>query len=204
MRLYAEVPFYRARQLARDGLVALWVVLWVRVGLWVHELVARLAGPARTVERAGAGFARPLEDASARVGDVPLVGDALGAPLESAAGAGRTLARAGASQQDVIVTLALWLGVLFALVPILLVVARYLPARIRWARDAGIAARLRRDAAGLELFALRALANRPLAELRRAVPDPAGAWARGDHAPLAALELARLGLRSVDPPGPPR
>jgi hypothetical protein len=195
MTFYAETPGYRARQVMGDALVVLWVVVWARVGMLVHELVGRLAGPARTLERAGAGFARPLQDASDSVGDVPVIGDALGAPLDAAAGAGRVLARAGASQQDVVVTLALWLGILFAVLPIAIVLLRVVPARLRWVRDASAARRMRNDEVGAELFALRAVATRPLEELRRAVPDPARAWATGDLAPLAALELRELGLR---------
>jgi hypothetical protein len=57
--------------------------------------------------------------------------------------------------------------------------------------------------ADLELFALRALANRPLRELYRVTPDPAGALRAGDYAGLAALELRSLGLRA-EPPRPGR
>jgi hypothetical protein len=199
MKVYAEVASFRARQVLGDALLLLWVVLWVRIGFAVRSLVDRLAGPARTLEDAGAGFARPFDEAGSRVGDVPVVGDALQAPFEAAAGAGRALARAGAGQQDVIHALALWLGVLFALIPILFALLRYVPPRLRWARRAASAARIRTDPAGLSLFALRAVATRPFDELRRATPDPARAWQSGDHEALAALELASLGLRPHRP-----
>ncbi|HEX2236726.1 MAG TPA: hypothetical protein VHK89_10660 [Actinomycetota bacterium] len=195
MKLYAEVGSFRARQILGDAALVVWVALWARVGFAVRALVDRLAGPARTLEDAGAGFARPFSDAGTRVADVPVVGDALQAPFEAAAGAGRALARAGAGQQEVIHALALWLGGLFALIPILFALLRYLPGRLRWARRAASAASIRLDPAGLSLFALRAVATRPFDELRRATPDPAGAWASGDHEALAALELASLGLR---------
>jgi hypothetical protein len=53
--------------------------------------------------------------------------------------------------------------------------------------------------AGEELLALRALANRPLQELRRVAPDPVRAWRDGDAdavRALAHLELIADGVRS--------
>jgi hypothetical protein len=64
-----------------------------------------------------------------------------------------------------------------------------------------VAARLRDDRADLHLFALRAVANRPLRQLHRVTPDPAGALAAGDYEGLAALELNALGLKTAPRPG---
>jgi hypothetical protein len=55
------------------------------------------------------------------------------------------------------------------------------------------------DGADLELFAIRAVANRPLRELRRVSADPAGALRAGEHHALADLELRALGLRARPP-----
>jgi hypothetical protein len=49
----------------------------------------------------------------------------------------------------------------------------------------------------VELFAVRALANRPLGQLAKLGPAPATAWRSGDVEvirALAALELSALGL----------
>ena len=57
--------------------------------------------------------------------------------------------------------------------------------------------------ADLDLFALRALANRPLPRLTEISPDPVEAWRRGDSEvvrALAALELRSIGLRPVHGP----
>jgi hypothetical protein len=196
MKIYAELAPHRVRQVALDALALGWIALWVWVGLRLHDLVSELAAPGRTLVRAGRGMARPLEDAGSRVADVPVVGDALREPLEGAARASSMLAQAGAHQQDAVQTLALWLGLLFALVPIALGLARYVPMRVGWVRDASAAHRVRLDDGALELFALRAVATRPLHELRRAAANPARAWIEGDHASLAALELETLGLRA--------
>ena len=194
MTLYPELPGARFRTVVADAAVAAWIALWVWVGLWVADVVSRLAGVGRTLERAGDGFARPLSDAGRRVAGVPVVGDALQTPLEAAAGAGRALADAGSGQQDVVATLATTLGALFAVLPVAVMLLVYVPGRVRWIREATAATGLRLDAVDLELFALRALATRPLRELRGAAPDPAGAFRSGDHEQLAALELRALGL----------
>jgi len=196
VKLYAETPFHRTRQITADAAVALWIVVWVRIGVWIHELFGRLAEPGKSVEGAGSRIASAMGSAGGRLGDLPGVGDALRAPFEAAAGAGSALQRAGATQQDVVHTLAIWLGVLLAVIPIGYVLLRYAPWRTRWIREASAAARLRIDAEDLHLFALRAVATRPLYELQGATPDPAAALARGDYEALASLELGALGLVS--------
>lgn len=195
-KLYAEVPRFRNRQLVQDAGLLLWSFLWIRVGVHVHDLVLRLAEPGRTVERAGEGLSGTLADISSKVGGVPLVGDSLRAPFVAAGEAGAVLERAGIAQQEVVANLAQWLGVLLAVIPISYVLYRYLPDRWRWMREATAASAIRIDAADLHLFALRAIARQPLYELQRVTPDPAAALASGDYEPLAALELATLGLDS--------
>jgi hypothetical protein len=197
MKIYAETPGFRTRQVLADASMILWVYLWVRIGLRIKELVDGLGTPGRTIQQAGSGLAGTLESAAREVSDVPVVGDALRAPLESAADAGRVLQRAGAAQQDVVHTLAVWLGTLLALIPILFVLYHWGPWRARWAREASAAQRLRSDSSDLQLFALRALATRPLQELRRAAEDPAAAFGAGDYEALAAIELGELGLRTA-------
>lgn len=194
MKVYAEVPRFRNRQILQDAAALLWIYVWIRVGLQVKSLVDRLAGPGESIERAGDGFAGTLFDISSKVGEVPGIGNVLQAPFDAAGEAGLVLERAGAAQQDVVHTLALWLGTLLALIPISYVLYKYLPDRLRWVREASAANRIRIDAADLQLFALRAIARQPLYELKRVTADPAAALQNGDYEPLAKLELASLGL----------
>jgi hypothetical protein len=198
MKLYAELPRYRAGQLARDFVTLLWIALWVRIGFRIHELVGALAGPGRIVEGAGTDLVRSAEEASRGLADVPVVGGALRVPFEAIAAAGRTLHAAGSTQQDVVATLALWLGACVAVIPIGYVLLKYVPDRVRWVREATAAQRIRLDADDLRIFALRAAVNRPLWELRAATPDPGGALAAGDYEALARLELHALGLGPKD------
>ena len=195
-KLYAEVSRFRNRQLLQDAALLVWSYLWIRVGMHVHDLVMRLAGPGETVERAGVGLSGTLADISSKVGGLPLVGGSLQAPFAAAGEAGAALQRAGLAQQEVVQDLAQWLGVLLAVIPISYVAYRYLPDRWRWIREAGAASTLRIDAEDLHLFALRAVARQPLYELQRVAPDPAAALAKGEYEALAALELGSLGLNA--------
>ncbi|MDQ1513343.1 MAG: hypothetical protein QOC59_1185 [Microbacteriaceae bacterium] len=196
MKLYAESPAVRTRQIALDAGMAIWIVAWVKVGQAVYRAVERLRGAGRTMEEAGHGFADKLDGVARTISRTPVVGDRLREPFTGAADAGRTLQRAGVAQNHATHAVALWLGILLALIPILYLLVRWLPSRVRWIREATAVAGLRIDTPDLELFALRAVVRRPLWELRRACADPAAALAARDFEPLARLELAALGLRT--------
>jgi hypothetical protein len=196
VKLYAETAALRARQVLGDLAVLVWMAAWVAAGVALYGLVEKLAGPGRRLERAGNSLAGDIGTIQEQVGRIPAVGDDLQEPFGRLGGVGRTLAEAGATQQEVVHDLALWLGVAVAAVPVIALLVVWLPRRVAWAREAGAASRLRLDAGDLELFAIRAVANRSLRELRRVSPDPAGALRAGDHAGLAELELRALGLRA--------
>ena len=183
MRLYAETAGLRARQVLVDLAVLAWTAAWVAAGLALYRLVEKLAVLGARVEQAGSGFAGDVAEIQQTIGRVPVVGDQLQAPFGRLAGTGRTLAAAGVAQQEVVHQLALWLGVVVAAVPVVALLLVWLPHRVAWAREAGAAGRLRLDGADLELFAIRAVANRPLRHLHRVSPDPAG-------------DLRTLGLRA--------
>jgi len=195
MRLYAETASRRARQLAGDLLVLAWTAAWVLAGRSLYLLVEKLAAPGRTVERAGTAFATDVGEIQQKVGRIPVVGGELRDPFGRLGGVGRVLADAGATQQQVVHELALWLGVLVAAVPVVALLVVWLPGRVAWAREAGAASRLRMGGADLELFAQRPVGHGPERELYRVTPDPAGALRAGEYADLAALELRTLGLR---------
>jgi hypothetical protein len=203
MRLYADLPARRLGQLTADACVAVWVVAWVVIGSGVHHVVLGLAAPGRGLEDAGNGLGDNLTSAAQAAGDVPVVGDGLRGPIDGAAGAAGALARAGQAQQDAVGQLALVLGIVVALAPILLALAVWLPRRVRFARRASAAQHLVDSAADLDLFALRAMATQPMHVLARISDDPAGEWRRGVpdtvHR-LAELELRACGLRAPEVP----
>ena len=211
MRWYADAPARRARQLAGDLLAVGWVALWVWVALEVRERVAALAAPGREVQDAGNQLAASLREAEEQVEGLPLIGQALQAPLVAAGSAARALAEAGAAQRAAVADLGLFLTIALVALPLALVAVAWLPPRARWSRQASAAARLASTHEGSRLLALRALTGLGLPALARASrepvfaafgADPARAWAEGEPTAvrrLAALELDRLGLRP--PPG---
>jgi len=185
----------RARLLLDGGLV-------VAVLLLAGAYVGGYWPQRQKLQEAGTGIAGNLSDIGGKVGRVPLVGDDLTAPFNSAAGAANSLAEAGRQQQEVVGNLALAMALLVVSVPLALVLFLWLPLRLRWMRRAGVAVKVRNEPAGQDLLALRALASRPLNELVKLGPDIAQSWRNGDAAAvqaLAALELRDLGLKPAQP-----
>lgn len=197
MKLYADLPIRRIRQISSDLFVVGWVVLWAYVGWLVHDVTMTLAAPGRTLESAGTGFRDRMNGAGDAVDDLPLLDDRIAAPFRSVSGVGDQLNSAGSELIDAVGKLALVLGWTTALIPILIVVGLWSVLRIRFIRQASAAQGLIDDAADLDLFALRALARQPMPRLARISADPGGAWRRGEPDViyrLAVLELRDAGL----------
>ena len=195
MRLYADSPTVRARQVAADlGMVA-WLVLWVLVARTVHGAVLALAEPGRAVEDLASSVADSMASAAEAAEDVPLVGDELADPFDALGSAGDSVGGAGQAAQDAVGTLATVLAVVLVLLPVGWALLRWLTWRLGWARAAGAARRL--AAADPDVLAARALATAPLSRLAALPPGTADGWRAGDPAAtrtLAAVELERLGL----------
>ena len=198
MKLYADTPGRRTRQLTGDLLAVAWVALWVWLALELRERLLRLRGPGEALERAGGSFSGALGEAGDRIGGLPVVGDDVSGALRRAGGAGDTVAEAGRSQQEAVEQLALWLPLLVLLLAAGVVLVRWLPGRLGWAREAGAATRALAGPDAAEVFAVRALARRSTAELAGLPPTTVTRWKAGDPdatAALAELELRALGLR---------
>jgi hypothetical protein len=198
MRLYADRPDLRLRQLAADAGLLVWLVGWVLVARAVHGAVLVLAEPGRAVARLGGSVAGDMGAAAATVRRLPGVGGALAAPLGSLGGAGRSVSGAGAAVEGAVGTLATVLAVVLVVLPVGWLLVRWLPWRVGWARDARAAGRLVTTDPDGELLAARAVATAPLPRLAALPPGTGARWRAGDPAAvraLAALELRRLGLR---------
>jgi len=197
MKLYADSPGRQARQVLGDLLLVVWCWAWVRVGQGVHDATLALAVPGEQIERAGTGLAGRLRDAGESVGGIPLVGEEVRGPFDGAGDAADSIAAAGTAQVEAVGTLANWLGLAVAAVPILVVAGTYLALRWRFVRTATAGRRLVDSGGDVDLFALRAMSHQPLHRLARVSADPAGAWRRGDAdvvRALAELELRDVGL----------
>jgi uncharacterized protein YoxC len=202
MPLYAQHPVLRTRQLAADLGMLAWVVLWVLVARTVHRAVLVLAEPGKAVEDLGSSVAGNMNSAAEVAGDVPVVGDDLAAPFDALADASGSVTGAGQAAQDAVGTLATVLAVVLVVLPVGWLLLRWLPSRLRYAREAGAAARFRLQ--DLEMLAARALATAPLTRLAALPAGTGAAWRAGDPEAvraLAALELQRLGLRLPEPDG---
>jgi hypothetical protein len=198
MRLYADRPAPRLRQAAADAGLVLWTLAWVLVARVVHGAVLVLAEPGREVERLGGSVSGSMASAARAAGRVPGIGDALARPLRSLGSAGSAVGGTGQDVEGAVGTLAAVLAVVLVVLPVGWLLTRWLPWRLRWAREASAAGRLLTGSPDLELLAARALATAPLPRLA-ALPEGTGAgWRAGDPQAvraLAGLEADRLGLR---------
>ncbi|NUR99651.1 MAG: hypothetical protein HOV67_30890 [Kribbellaceae bacterium] len=198
MKLYSDVGGQRFRQVVGDLLLLAWIWLCVELGLLVHRMVEALCTPGRKAAEAGDGLAGDLRRLSEPIGKVPAVGDQLRSPIDSAAGAAGKLAQAGRDQVHAVDQLALVLAGVTIGLPVLFAVLIWVPRRIRFVRRARAAQRFIDNAADLDLFALRAMANQPMHKLAKISDDPVTAWREGDSeviAQLAGLELRTIGLK---------
>ena len=178
-------------------MVALWVLLWLVVGavtgLQVRQLTEvsdSLVESAEALDVAGVA----LQD----IGRLPLVGErpeALGNEVRETA---QEIDRAGRSSRETVRTVSVLLGLALALIPIVPVVAVYLPLRRAGNRERRA---VKRALAGTpddpvleEYLARQAVHNLPYSTLRDVSTDPWGDLRRGSFRRLANAELTRLGL----------
>ncbi|MCX4625400.1 hypothetical protein [Streptomyces sp. NBC_01443] len=183
MRLYAQTPARRNRQVLADLIAAVLVAAAVWFALAVHETIMLLAEPGRKVESSGDSLATELGNAGDAASNVPLVGDLLKKPLQHTV-----------SQVADLTALAL------IVIPVAFVLLLWLPPRLRWIRRSATLRRLLDAPGGADLLALRALTG-PLSDLEALAAPPGGladAWRRGDQqviADLSGVALRRAGLR---------
>ena len=198
MKLYSNVGTQRFGQVVGDLLLVGWVWVCVELGLLVYRITNALGTPGRKAAEAGDGLAGDLRRMSEPIGKVPVVGDQLRSPVDGAAGAAGRLAQAGRDQAHAVEQLAYVLAGVTICLPILFALLIWLPRRIRFSRRATAAQKFIDNAADLDLFALRAMANQPMHKLAKISDDPVAAWRDGDTAiiaELASLELRTTGLR---------
>ncbi|MFD3556356.1 hypothetical protein ACFWWA_30280 [Streptomyces goshikiensis] len=200
MLLYAQTPARRIRQVLADLIAVVLIAAAVRFALAVRSAIMMLAEPGRKVENSGESLATALDDAGATASKVPLVGDLLEKPFQSAAAAGTGIADAGQSLQDAVGQLATLATLALIVLPVAFVLLLWLPLRLRWIRRSATIRRLLDAPGGADLLALRALTGPPGA--LTTIPAPQGGladgWRRGDRHVVAALSeitLRRAGLR---------
>jgi hypothetical protein len=198
MKLYSDYPARRTSQILADTVALGLIVIFVWIGTAVYAAIAVLAAFGKTIEDAGTGFEETMADAGETLGGVPLIGGGIRQPFDAASGAGTLLAEAGQAQQDLVMTAALIIAIVVALIPTLLVLWIWLRRRLAWARRATEARNLSRLADGPDILALRALMHADYGDIRDIHREPVDAWRRGDTTvmrALAQLELREAGVR---------
>ncbi len=192
---YSTRPGRLILQFFSDFVIFVWTVLWLLVGIAVHDAISTIAEAGQQVESGANGVAGNLASAGQGAQQIPLVGDPVSKSLGSASQAALDIAGAGHSLD----TTASWLAVLLAMAvaspPILVVAAPWLFLRLRFFRRKWTATALAATPAGEQLLALRALSNRPPRKLIAISPDPVGGWRRED--PTTVRSLAQLELRAA-------
>jgi hypothetical protein len=199
VKLYSDVGTQRFGQLVGDLMLVGWIWLCVQIGQVVFRITNALGAPGRKAAEAGDGLAGDLRRMSEPIGKVPVVGDELRSPVDGAAGAAGKLAEAGRDQAHAVEQLAYVLAGVTIGLPVLFALLIWLPGRIRFSRRATAAQKFIDNAADLDLFALRAMANQPMHRLAKISDDPVAAWRDGDTeviGRLADLELRSTGLRA--------
>lgn len=198
MGFYARRPWRLVGQLAFDISVLVWAIVWWLASRLVDEAIRAVAGPVGQAGQAASSMRDHFRAAAKQVGAVPAIGEQLRRPFDDAADSlGGLIASAGA-QVASIERLASIVGWLVFLIPVAIMVAIWLPKRIRFFVRARATQRFIGSQTDLDLFALRAMATQPIQVLARISSDPVSDWRRGDSRVinrLAEVELKRVGLR---------
>jgi hypothetical protein len=188
-----------SRRLVRalDMALLAWIAVWVVVASLVTMEMRDLRELSDSLTFAG----RSLQDAGDRLAtlrDVPFVGEDLARVGGQLQEAGRRAISNGIATRSSIDSTSLLLGLAIAGIPTIPMAALYLAIRTSWARDVRAVRRwLGRsgdDPVFLEFLARRAVERLPYHVLRHATGDPWQDLRAGRFAPLAEVELRRLGL----------
>ncbi|MFP7760535.1 hypothetical protein [Marisediminicola sp. LYQ134] len=198
MKFYSDFALARSRQITADVVCLGLAVIAIVSGVTVAGIIRAFAQFGVTVEEAGAGLRQTMADAADAVGSIPLVGGGVRDPFDGASGAGGALESAGRDQQIFIDNLAVALGVLIAVVPILVIARLWWVTRFAFARRATAAAKTTRLAGGMELLAFRALANADTAQILSLDRPAIEGWRDRDPETiraLAAITLQHAGVK---------
>lgn len=197
MRFYAAPSWRLVWQILADVFVLAWTVAWWNLGRLVDATIHALAEPSRQVAAASQGLSSQLAEAGRSAAELPLVGDHLREPFDDMAGQVNGISEAAHQQVAGLEQAATLGGLLIFAIPVLLMVALWLPRRIRFAVRARDTLAALNSPNGTDLLALRALSSQPLSDLTSVAADPVRAWRLGDAhalARLADLELISAGV----------
>jgi hypothetical protein len=175
MRFYPDLPARRLRSLVRDLLVIAALVAFALLGLWVHDLIDKLAVLGEGVRKVGSS--------------IPFAGD----PIENL----------GERGENDVHNFANMMGVLFFALPGAALLLWYLPRRLQQIGALTAASRVLAGA-DPRLVAMRAAFSLPYGRLVAYTRDPFGDLASEHYGPLVDAALAEVGLSRSDQARPSR
>lgn len=188
--------FRRVPPVVVDALVALWVVVWIFVGVRVADEVDGLRDLSASVAQTGAAVERTGEALGAI--DVPFVGGQLREVAEGVSQTGRNTRRSAAQAQESASSLSGLLGAAIALIPATALLIPYVPLRIAHVRERRALAALDRrhgdDPQFDRLLAERARTRMSYGRLQALDGPPWAALSDEDVRRLAHAERERYGL----------
>jgi hypothetical protein len=175
MRFYPDLPARRLRSLVRDVLIVAALVAFALLGLWVHDLIDKLAVLGEGVRKVGSA--------------VPFAGD----PIENL----------GERGENDVHHFANVMGALFFVLPAAALLLWYLPRRVQQVTALTAASRVLAGA-DPRLVAMRAAFSLPYGRLVAYTRDPFGDLASEHYGPLVDAALAEVGLSRSDRARPRR
>ena len=175
MRFYPDLPARRVRSLVRDVLIVAALVAFALLGLWVHDLIDKLAVPGEGVRKVGSA--------------VPFAGD----PIENLGERGENDVHHFANVK----------GALVFVLPAAALLLWYLPRRVQQITALTPASRVLAGA-DPRLVAMRAAFSLPYGRLVAHTRDPFGDLGSEHCRPLVDVALAEVGLSRSDRARPRR
>jgi hypothetical protein len=180
-----------------DVTVAVWIVLWIVIGVLAAVEISHLGKLGDPVVRTADGLQKTADSLGGPSG-IPLIGGSLGGVVKQV----DATAVAAKSQVDAakatVRNVSLIVGLILAGGPAALALLLYVPLRLPWGREVGDVRRALatdpNDPALGRYLARRALEGLSFAQARTWGSDPWDQAETGDPWPLAELELQRLGL----------
>lgn len=181
-----------------DGVLLLWIAVWIVYGVAVHRQIENLSTVSATLVKTGEAV-DATSSALGPLASLPFVGkqiDSLQARIHDVA---QSAIESGRVSGEGVDRLALELGLAIALIPTIPLLALYAPMRVARVREVrAIRSELRRagdDPRFREFLARRAAENLPYHRLREVSEEPWRDLEAGKHDALARAELRRLGFR---------
>ncbi len=201
MTLYPALPRARRAFILADVGMLLWLLLCLYAGTLVHDAVMRLATFGHAAINTGHEARITIAQVQQLLASLPLgLGPTLRDSLTPLYRLPAAVISSGQSEVASVSHLAMLLGVLVAVIPLLAGLLLYLPWRVRKTRGLRDLQRLLErsgnDPAGavMQVLAARALYALPYADLLRYSPNPVAEWQAGEYQNLARAALAAEGI----------